>query len=94
MSLARVSSANLRSFVCLILYESSISSVRPLSQMSCNKLGKFSVDHTFSSPNLSKCVLILSVDGFFLVTEFMCVMVSVTLTSIISVSIGSKIIQF
>ena len=39
----------------------------------------------------SKCVLILSIDYFFLPTEFMYVMVSITLSSMIVVIIGSKI---
>ena len=59
--------------------------------MSCDKFGRFSIDHTFSSPISRKCVLILSVDGFLFLTKFMYVMVSVTLSFIISVIIVSKI---
>ena len=59
--------------------------MRPLLHMSCKKFGKFSIDYTFSSQILSKCVLILSIDGFFLLTDVMYVMVSITLSSIISV---------
>ena len=60
--------------------------------MSLNKFGRFSIDHTFSLPLLSKCVLILSIDDFFLLTNFNYVMVSITLSSIISVIIDSKVL--
>ena len=92
VSSARFSSTNLRSLVCLILQESSTSSIRPLLHMYCNKFGRFSIDHTFSSPILSKCILILSIDGLFWLTYFMYVIVSITLSSIISIIVGSKIL--
>ena len=60
--------------------------------MSCNIYDRFSIDCTVSSLILSTCVLILSTDGFFLLTDFMYVMVSITLSSIISVVIGNKIL--
>ena len=67
--------------------------MRPLLHMSCNKFGNFSIDHMLSSPVLSKYVLFLSIDGFFLPTDFVYVMVSITLSSIISVIINSQVIQ-
>ena len=45
-------------------------------------------------PILSKWVLILLIDGFLLLTDLMYVMVSITLSSIISVIMGSKINSF
>ena len=60
--------------------------------MFSNKFGRFSIDQTlFPSPILSKCVLIQSVDGFFLPTNFMYLKVSIPLSSIVSVIISSKI---
>ena len=53
----------------------STSSMRPLLHISCNKFGKFSIGRTFSSPVLRTCVLIQSIYGFFLLTDFMYVMV-------------------
>ena len=63
--------------------------MRPSSHMSCNKFDRFSIDHTFSSLILSKCVLVLTIDGFFLLTDLMYVLFSIILSSIISVIIGS-----
>ena len=68
--------------------------MRNLSHISCNKFGRFSIDHTFASQILTNCVLILSIDDFYLRTNFMYVMVEITLSSIVSVNIGSKINSF
>ena len=65
--------------------------MRPFSHTSRSKLGGFSINLTlFWSPILSKFVLILSIDGLFLLSGFMYMLVSITLSSIISVTIRSK----
>ena len=67
--------------------------MRPLKQMSYDIFGEFSIDDKFSWLISSECAVTLSIDGFFLVTDHMYMMVSITFSSIISVTIGTKIIQ-
>ena len=67
--------------------------MRPLKQMSYDRFGRFSIDDKFSSLISNECAVTLSIDGFFLVTDHMYIMVSIAFSSLILVTIGSKIIQ-
>ena len=61
--------------------------------MSYDRFGRFSIDDKFSSLISNECAVTLSIDGFFLVTDHMYIMVSIAFSSLILVTIGSKIIQ-
>ena len=49
--------------------------MRPLKQMSYDRFGRLSIDDKFSSLISSECAVTLSIDGFFLVTDHMYMMV-------------------